>query len=144
MVDAELLRHGKVEAFVDADLAHVGGELGVHRKVIVRHLGLVVGAERRVGDPNRKGRKVVQEERVEMIVGDHDDGIGLRRIELVLDRAVVLRRVVQAVLRKLRWIVWGMRNACGGDQAMTKLQDQGGSECAKARSRDKLRSDALA
>ncbi len=56
MVDAEFLRDREIKSVADADPAHVLGERRMHLDVVARHLGLVVRAEGRLRDPDRKGR----------------------------------------------------------------------------------------
>jgi hypothetical protein len=70
----------------------------------------------RIGDADREGREVVQEERVEMIVGNHHDRIRPRRIEMRLDLAVEPRRLVRGVLGDLGGIVGRVGDADAGNK----------------------------
>jgi hypothetical protein len=93
--------------------------------VIARHLGLVVGTKGRLGDADREGREVVQEECIEVIIGDHHDCVRPCRIEMHLHLAEEPRGLVRSILGDLGGIVRRVGDADAGDEfGHGQLQEQ--------------------
>ena len=104
VVDVEILHERDVEAMLKGGRANVGRERTRHRDRVVRHRGLVVWPCGGLCDANRECREIVEKERVEMIIREHDQHIRCDRSYVPGDFSV----------KTSRFAVWSFARNLGG------------------------------
>ena len=92
VIDLEILHQRDVEAARDRAFADMRGQRAGHRDVVARHRGLIVRSSGRLRYADGEGRKIIQEERVEVIVGENDQHVRRHGLDMPRHIGVVARR----------------------------------------------------
>ena len=88
VIDGELLRERQVKAVLDARAVDMGGKALMHGDLILRHGRLVVRPGGLLRHAHGEEGEIVEEKRVEMVVGENEDHIGLHLLDMAAQFAI--------------------------------------------------------